>query len=499
MFCGWTRIHLLPAGPLYQLKDPLCRAFLKEFEMRQMFVGLFVANLVFFLCSAANAEKLDLKDKPFAKKVAERLSQLAIGNEGVCEFQQLHFDSETKEIYGKVKFRVSHNWGTVKWKDYFSIPPVNNEKEIGVSAEAFGDFLYNMETGSVGAGLELPLGDRSVTVLGKKYSWDFGKIKVSAEQISRALEGELFALADSIPTFGVISRKGSNDYQSVRDQIEQKYGGSDFVYFARKDPFVDAVRPSKGLEYVTSMVVTLGASSTQIMRSVSNLALGELNMVRDWLADRGIAEASDVAKSILEGEAVQIPDYYLAVNWIPIEYRSRVYVGNGSQQVGPVIRESHGAFYIVLKRKNPGDSTKTDSDGFDRGPIPGNQHANQVEPGEIDWNQQRPNRQGYPLGQLARSANDVYEIDVENRSKLSVHVIITRGFPTHGAAHPTLGPGQTHHTHAGGASERIVGVWECNTGRLLTFASVYIDRDMDITVLQSPVTDYFSISFTSED
>jgi len=465
--------------------------------MNASLVRLVVVGLAFAPVSLAHAEKLDLKGKPFAERVANRLSQLAIGNQGECAFERLHFDSETKEIYGKIKFRVSHNWGTIKWKDYFSIPPVNNKKEIGVSAEAFGDFLYNMQTGSVGAGLELPLGERSVTVLGKKYSWNFGKIKVSAEQISRTLEGELFALADSIPTFGVISRENSNDYNTVRNQIEQQHGGPEYVYFARKDPFVDAVRPSKGLEYATSMVVTLGASSTQIMQSLSNLALGELDMVHQWLLDRGIAGASDIAKSILEGEAVQIPDYYLAVNWIPIEYRSRVYVGNGSQQVGPVIRENHGAFYIVLKRKNAGAPTKIDDDGFDRGPIPGNQHANQTESGQIDWDDQLPGSYGYPLGQLAQSPNDVYELDIFNKTKKSLHVIITRGFPTHGAAHPTLQPGQTHHTHAGGASERVVAAWECDTGRLLTFGSVYIDRDMDITVRQAPVTDEFSISFTS--
>jgi hypothetical protein len=450
-------------------------------------LGMLVAYALLSPADGRGAE-LDFRTTPYAEDLLWQFESLMrIGNQGSTEWEKLSYDTETRELTGRLAIKAKHSWGTISWTDYFSIPPVKNKVDLAVEATAKGEFLYKLETGQMGAGFRVPLGERSVTAFGQKYSWNFGEVRLSGEQIKRILDGDLTAFVDSIPTLGFFTKEHQNDYQATRERLDLKYGAGN-VYLCRKQ-VVDQLAASKGFNYIVSLIATAGQSSGSIMRSLGSLATAEVGNFADWLQQRGVAQAQQVAGEILAGEGVRIQNYYVALKWTPIEYRNRALFAN-EVPVTPWLRENHGAFYVIVKARNPGDQSNVDSDGFDRGPHGGDDFPDRRPNGQIaPEDSNRPFFEG--VGIDASDPEKQFELDVFNKTGRKIRVTIVRGANDPDLFSRTIQPGDSHHTHGLGISERILGVWELDRGRLTLVAPVVIDQDLHIIVGRDVTTDEY--------
>jgi hypothetical protein len=429
----------------------------------------------------------NLLDTPYANSINARLGELfTVGNEGRTSLEKLIIDDITNEIKGRIKATAAHSWGKIVWTDYFSFPSVDNEQDIGVSVTAVADFIFNLETKAVAAGIHIPLGERSVTIFGRKYKWDFGELRISADQIKRISNGDIMALTESIPNLGILTKEFDDEYDETHATLNDKYG-ADNVYLARKDPFVNTLRPSKGFDIAVSAIATSGATAPLIMKELVDLALGELQSVTEWLQDRGIAAAQSVAQAILNGKGVKVPDFYLAVKWMPIRYRSRTLFLN--ENATPWIEETHGAFYIVVRQRN-GGASQVSPDGFDVGTIGGIDNPGTLHPPSLS-DQGEPQHTMDILGSPARDDNAHFDLHIENLTDIKIRVVVLRGTENPNFSETLLEPNATKQTHPTGVSERLIGVWAESDDRLLLAVALWIDQDLHISVGKDALTGKF--------
>lgn len=309
---------------------------------------------VFIGVSPANAAEIDLKPTAVGKSLEGAIRAVipTIGNQGAVELTRLTFNTETREVKGSITVRAKHSWGTVR------VPaptPTNPRRtrdiDVAVDAQGSGDFTYNAETGEVSADITIPLGERSINVLGQKYEWDFGEVKIRSDVIRRVLDGDLFAYLETIPSLGLSSKELRNDYEKIKKEKEQQFGVGN-VIIARKK-FVDEVKPSAALNDIISLILTAGASSEAIAKRLANLLEQEGNYIAVELQKKGVREAQQILPRLLKGEAVNLTDYYIAVHWQTIPFYSRTLILR--RPVTEWIGETHGAYYIVIQRRNGGD------------------------------------------------------------------------------------------------------------------------------------------------
>jgi|GEM_PF-4986314 len=436
-----------------------------------------------------------------------------MGNEGTAELAVCELDSQTGRLMVKVDIHPKHVWETIRWTDYLSIPPVDNSQEIGIDLPVKSVvWSYDPNTGKANAGFEVNLGSRSATVMGRKLKWDFGKIKFSTEQVERLMEGDLSALTESVPNVAGITKSLSNDYEDSVRRVYQKYGKEN-VYFASKNPFVDECRPSKVGEIAVSLIASGGATADAIMRDLSSLAEGELSAVAQWLSTKGVASAETVAATILSGKGAVVPEYYLALKWMPIEYRSDT--SSFGNRITPVIKETHGAFYIVVQPRGQGQSPDPDSTGYNQGPlagVPAVPPVNSPQQLPIGGHVHEPVPYGDDLVRQTWGGSGVgvsdarvgFAIDIHNHTSRRVHAIVLRGGIVHDVARDPapdwglhgecIAPDNKRSTTARGVGERVVAVWDCETGQLIASASVVVRSNLSIVISEEANGRYFRIA-----
>lgn len=300
------------------------------------------------LCvSSAFGETVNLKDKPYFKLVDNGIKRLSIGNNGAAELTDLIYDTNSYEIRGKINVRVAHSWGTVGMWNPFRMK--REETDVGVDASGDAEFYYNTRTRKFGGKLEVPLGERSTNVFGQNYKWNFGSVKLDSDIIMRAIEGDIGALFEAIPNLGTTSKEFENNYASVSQARKRQYGGERYCYFA-SPKFAEEVKPSSAAGKALSLIVSGGASSEAIAKELSDLMLAEVENISKWLKELAKDEAQNYARELIQGRGVRLKDYFIAVKWQTLEYRSRTLI---LQQPTPWISENHGAFYIVIMPQDP--------------------------------------------------------------------------------------------------------------------------------------------------
>lgn len=457
-----------------------------------------------FLCTVSTravADELDLRDSQYGKAIQEKSQVLRSGNEGTVKLTRCTLDTATQIINVALEIQPRHSWGEVRWTDYFSFPPVENTESLRIDLPVIGvNWQYNLRTNRVTGGVDVDLGERKAEILGRKLKWDFGKVRLSTEQIKRLMEGDLSSLAESIPNVAGITKDLTDKYDEAKAEVEQEFGANN-VYFASKEPFVNECRPSKIGEYAISLIVSGGATGDAIMGQLTEIAEAEAANIRSWLETKGIAASNEVASAIMAGSPVVLPEYYLAIKWMPVEYRSRTYAfGNA---LTPSISETHGAFYIVVAPRPAGAPARPDFSGYDQGPIgtsgpvgpqqmPNRPHRNHL---PVPFAEDLVRDTMYSDRKPAADPGAEYTITIHNHFTRHVHVGILRGAESHDrlrSEDPSVGvylkcmaPDTKRETNARGNSERVIGVWDCESGTMLGATTLRVDRSLVIVISES--------------
>ncbi len=453
-------------------------------------------------CSSVRAEELNLKKTPYGEKLSERLSYFVrIGNNGSTDLKQLKYNTDTYDLSGTIEVRVSHSWGKIVWTDYAVFPPKDRKREIEVSAKGEAAFVFNLRSKDLSVGTRIPLGERSVRVLGKRYSWNFGHVGISADQMRRALDGDLTALVETIPTLGAYSKQHENDYHTTLKRLQAQYG-KDNVYLASKQ-FVDRMKPSQVGNYVISLIATGGAIAPAIIGGMQKQFDRERSLLSTWFRRRAISNGEKIAADILDGKGVTIPHYHLTVKWITIDYRNRSgltvlpmkYASEGFKPITPWIKESHGAFYVLIKARTQGQNPQVDSRGFDADSLSGDDFPERRMKGRVIGGVIQPSYPSDFRGMPAADHGMQFQLKVVNDTGLRLRIAILRGGhpePVHWSR--TLKPGEVAYAQPGGVSERVVGVWDREDGSLLLVKSLAIDKNMHIAISYDPVNRRYWIS-----
>lgn len=443
------------------------------------------------IASIANARELDLTDTGFGKQVFDNVDSLLknarIGNKGETTLEKLTYNTETMTIYGRVKVSAKHSWGTVSYWTWNGYESKKKKLGIDVSATAYGDFSYQLGTNQISAGIRIPLGTKSVKVLGKKYEHNFGEIRLSAEQIKSAMEGDLGALAEAIPNLGAFTDVREDEYLSTLLELERIHGKGS-VYLASRR-FVGEVCTSKGLGIVISLIASRGSNAPQIMQRIKELAAMEAEELALWLSRRvdnlGIDAAHRIGTSVLQGEGVQIPRYHVSLKWVTIEYRRKVLVADSNVAVTPWIKENHGAFYLVVKKSPSGKDTQPSSNGYGEGSLAGDDFPNRKL--EVIPPSHRPELgpnldsvdsdfEHEPAGEPARSPEKLIPINLINHTSRRLVIVFAKPSPEYSSTHHHVSPGANTHLHGRGVSERMLGVYDQDSARLLEIRPVMLSE-----------------------
>jgi hypothetical protein len=319
---------------------------------------IIVLGLFLTVPNRVHAEEIDIRQIPELQHVVQKIENLLPkpGNKGSARLESLIFDTDALEIRGTALTVAKHSWGRVRAP---TLSNPNRKVEVQAQKTFRSTFIYNLETnrmrGNVNLG-EVKLGTK---VLGRDYSISFGEVKIDLERLQRALEGDLIAIVEMIPTPGVIENQRRNEYNNIRQSKWDQHGREN-VYFASRE-FVNWATPERIGVWVVEAIVTGGAGSTAIMYEVSSEAMKEISALTRWLENKGIDEAQATAEQILSGRRVNWP--FLAVYWQTIKYEARRAVAGNP--IYPWIPVRHAAFYIVWK--GTGSSTGNQASGGNTG------------------------------------------------------------------------------------------------------------------------------------
>ena len=126
-----------------------------------------------------------------------------------------------------------------------------------------------------------------MSILGK--SLNVGTISLSLDAIIDLIEGnmDLGELLELIPnpSPAVLRRESRDVYDEVKQRYVDKCGAAN-IYFASRS-FVDWADPVKrGITWTGQLIVTEGASASQIMEEVENKLREEAALIIEWLPNQ---------------------------------------------------------------------------------------------------------------------------------------------------------------------------------------------------------------------
>ena len=157
---------------------------------------------------------VDLLRTPLGSHLSSTISDSAtLGNEGSTELTRLTLDTDSGTIQGEIDVRARQHWGSIDvpaptWNDPFHVDHI----EVAVDASASGSFGYDVKADRVVGGISIPLGERSVSVGGQRYAWNFGEISIPADRLLRIFQGDLIAALECIPNLGLVRKEFKNEY-----------------------------------------------------------------------------------------------------------------------------------------------------------------------------------------------------------------------------------------------------------------------------------------------
>lgn len=248
------------------------------------------------------------------------------------------------------------------------IPDIHEEVEL-VDTSTEISVKYSLLSGDYDASLRIEFG-----------RW--GAIDIDEEKLSDILDVQLNDLLTLIPNFGIVGRDIHSNYDELKEEYEDKYGGPANVYFASVQFVRWASYGTLGEEIIKS-IVSGGATFEHTMSRAKDEALNELGNVAEWLRSRGVGEFEGIATQLLSGESVSgLPN--LKTVWQPVTYWSTLTVGS-RKVVEDFLPNDHAGFVFVwtsdtVDRFEPSTVQKTESpnppDGRRKEPRP-------LLPGEI--------------------------------------------------------------------------------------------------------------------
>lgn len=303
---------------------------------------MFVKNVSFGLLTGigllmtvniASASEIDLRKRSrFSDQINHFLRNLAQGNERSSGIDRLTLNTQTGQIRGEVWIRSRQVSGhTPKVFNPFSGRHVGGAPIVAYDWTVRGNFSFNPKNGAGHATIDLGRG-----------------IRFDTRRIQRILEGDHKAIPELVPNLGVVQKKMRNEYDHIRGSIEARHGHGN-VYFASR-AFVDWATPETAGEWVLKAVVAGGpAAGAVAMKEASRKARQEMSRLVPWLERKGVRDAHSMANAILTGQRVDWPN--VSIHWQTVGYFSSNYVGG--QRIGPEVRVTHAAFYIVWKGGSP--------------------------------------------------------------------------------------------------------------------------------------------------
>lgn len=298
-------------------------------------------------------KKIDLRSQPDMRAAIAQIEELlpAPGNCGGKSIDSLIFDTEALEISGTATISACHSWGSLK------CPTWNNprrECDVKASQQMNGKFTYGLETNRLSGNLDFG----TIPLCSPAPSWapdwlhgcvELADIKVDIERLQRAMEGDVVAMLELIPSAKMYENLTRNEYDRIRQSKWDTYG-RDNVYFASRE-FVDWASAAKSVQWAAELLVTGGAAGAAIMAEVQSEALKEVQALTRWLQAKGVQEATRIARDLLSGKSEDYP--YIALHWQTVKFESKRRVAG--VDLTPWIPVRHGAFYFVWKSDTSAD------------------------------------------------------------------------------------------------------------------------------------------------
>lgn len=298
-------------------------------------------------------KEIDLRTR---REMASALKQLdsllpAPGNCGSKAINSLTLNTETYVVRGTATIAACHSWGKYRCPT-FRDP--NRKCEARATKNATATFAYNLETNRLSGNLNLGKLKLCSPVSAFKGCIALAEIKIDVERLQRAMEGDVVAALELIPTPKAIRTVTRNEYDRIRQSKWDQYG-RDNVYFASRG-FVNWASAAKSVQWAGELIATSGAAGSAIMAEVTSESSKESAALTKWLQAKGVREASRMAKDLLSGKTRNYP--YIALKWQSIKYESKRRIGG--VDVTPWIPIRHGAFYFVWQAKKSASQLTSD-------------------------------------------------------------------------------------------------------------------------------------------
>lgn len=264
-------------------------------------------------------ETWDVRQTPGGKKVLRFLKNLAQGNEGSAKIVSLSINKKTAEIKGKASVRHRHVW------------PNSIKDVVAYDWTWSADFKFNPATQNGHAIFDLGRG-----------------VKLNTKDIERLLKAEWTKVVEDLvhgnPKWLV--REFRNDYSNIKKSYGKQYGEKN-VYFASKS-FVDWASSERLAEWVLRGV-SMGAPEavSHAMGEVQEEAMKEAANLSKWLSERGINDAENITRNMLQGRRVNFPNVKLKGQ--TVTYTSKSTIGDIST---PEIAVKHFAFVVIIEDTN---------------------------------------------------------------------------------------------------------------------------------------------------
>ena len=141
----------------------------------------------------------------------------------------------------------------------------------------------------------------------------------------------------------VYSKYTTNNYDEVRQQFANRYGGQN-IYMA-SESLVSYMSWTNLLKEGAKAAATGGASLVNAKLELARRVGREMTQVRQWLEQKGVRQVDRIIGDILAGREVNSP--YLAVKWTHVDYREHVRLLGGA--IRPSWHENHPAFVLIWK------------------------------------------------------------------------------------------------------------------------------------------------------
>lgn len=309
-------------------------------------------------------DEIDLKSLPEVEKAVKAIEDALpdAGNCGAKRIDTLRFNVETLEVSADVTIVACHSWGRHRVCSNKYGVPFSRDCDVKGEKTVTAKVVYNVESNRISGNLNF--GDVKICdPFGLGWCETLTRIKVDLERLQRALEGDLVAAIELIPSPAAIETQTRNEYDRIRQSKWDEYGREN-VYFASRE-FVNWASAAKSAQWAAELALSGGTASAAIMVEVKAEAIKEVLALQRWLQTKGVTEAAEIAEALLSGKSTDYP--YIALKWQTVKYESRKRVVG--KPVTPWIPVRHGAFYFVWSSDDDASTSGTTSSSNGRATV----------------------------------------------------------------------------------------------------------------------------------